>query len=52
MKIKVRVLPTNGGGAKIDKKDQRKIDKLMQQKIKFEIEFIYNKIPMAYDKND
>ena len=44
-KIKVRVHKRNEGEFKISDPDQRKINKLMQQKISFEIEFVYDKLP-------
>ena len=44
-KIKVRVHKRSERGFKISDPDQRKINKLMQQKISFEIEFIYDKLP-------
>jgi len=43
LKIKVKVHTTNGGGARIAKKDQRKMQDLMRRKISYEIEFIYDK---------
>jgi hypothetical protein len=43
LKIKVRVHTTNGGGGRISKKDQRKMNDLIRRKINYEIEFIYDK---------
>jgi hypothetical protein len=43
LKIKVRVHTTNGGGQRISKKDQKKLNDLVIRKINYEIEFIYDK---------
>jgi len=43
LKIKIRVHTTNGGGQKISKRDQRKLNDLLMRKINYEIEFIYDK---------
>lgn len=43
MIIKVRVHGVKGGGITVNKKDQRRISRLFQKKVKFTIEYIYDK---------